>query len=210
VNVNLNLASKPFNNRVLPWILTVVILFVSLVGLIVVFQLTTSAKRQNTGLEADVNRLRQEEQGLLEKAKAVQKSLTQQQQQTLQAAHQLVDRKAFSWSRLFADLEASLPNDVRVSRIAVRGLSTEGSQTIADLDLVVFSKSYGTIDEMIHAMDQQGIFQANLTSQNLQKGRGESGTEYELKVVYRPRAGFASESVAAVQQDQTKSTGEAK
>jgi Tfp pilus assembly protein PilN len=209
VNVNLNLASKPFNNRVLPWILTVVILFVSLVGLIVVFQLTTSAKRQNTGLEADVNRLRQEEQGLLEKAKAVQKSLTQQQQQTLQAAHQLVDRKAFSWSRLFADLEASLPNDVRVSRIAVRGLSTEGSQTIADLDLVVFSKSYGTIDEMIHAMDQQGIFQANLTSQNLQKGRGESGTEYELKVVYRPRAGFASESVAAVQ-DQTKSTGATK
>jgi hypothetical protein len=77
------------------------------------------------------------------------------------------------------------------------------------LDLVVFSKSYGTIDEMIHAMDQQGIFRANLTSQNLQKGRGESGTEYELKVVYRPRAGFASESVAAVQ-EQTKSTGEAK
>ena len=209
MDVNLNLASKPFNNRALPWILTVVILFVSLVGLIVVFQLTTSAKRQNTGVEADVNRLRQEEQALLEKAKAVQKSLTQEQQQTLQAAHQLVDRKAFSWSRLFADLEAFLPNDVRVSRIAVRGLGTEGSQTIADLDLVVFSKSYGTIDEMIHAMDQQGIFHAELRSQNLQKGRGESGTEYELKVVYRPRAGFASESVASVQ-DQTKSTGEAK
>ena len=73
----------------------------------------------------------------------------------------------------------------------------------------MFSKSYGTIDEMIHAMDQQGIFHADLKAQSLQKGRGESGTEYELKVIYRPRAGFASETVAAVQ-DQVKSTGEAK
>lgn len=209
MNVNLNLASKPFNNHALPWVLTVVILFVSFVGLVIVFQLTTSAKRQTTGVEADVNRLRQEEQVLLNRAQDIKKSLSPQQQQTLQAAHQLVDRKAFSWSRLFADLEASLPNDVRVSRIAVRGVSTQGSQTIADLDLAVFSKSYATIDEMIHTMDQQGIFRANLMSQNLQKGRGESGTEYELKVVYRPRAGFASESVAEVQA-QTKSTGEAK
>jgi hypothetical protein len=53
---------------------------------------------------------------------------------------------------------------------------------------------------MIGAMDRSGIFHAELRSQNLQKGRGESGTEYELAVDYRPRAGFTPESVAAVQE----------
>ena len=47
---------------------------------------------------------------------------------------------------------------------------------------------------MIADMDRAGIFQAQLRSQNLQKGRGESGTEYDLNVVYRPRAGVTAES----------------
>ena len=209
MNVNLNLASKPFNNRVLPWVLTVAILFVSLVGLIFVFKLSSSARNEAQLVAADVNTLKQTEQALLGKADAVKKSLTAQQQQSLVAAHQLIDRKSFSWSRLLADLEGSLPDSVRVSRIAVRGVSTQGSQTVADLDLAVFSKTSTTVLDMIAEMDRQGIFHADLTTQNLQKGRGESGTEYELKVVYRPRAGFASESLAEVQ-EKLHSTQEAK
>ena len=56
------------------------------------------------------------------------------------------------------------------------------------------------ITEMIRDMDRSGMFKADLRAQNLQKGRGESGTEYELAVVYKPRAGYASENVAAVQE----------
>ena len=209
MNVNLNLASKPFNNRALPWILTVAILFVSLVGLILVIQLTTTTRRQAAILQTEVNKLKQEEQLLLARADAVKQSLTPGQQQTLQAAHQLVDRKSFSWSRLLADLEGALPDNVRVSRIAVRGVSTQGGQTVADLELAVFSKNPTTIVEMIKSMDQDGIFHADLVSQNLQKGRGEGGTEYELSVVYRPRPGVASESLAEVR-EQSKAEGEAK
>jgi Tfp pilus assembly protein PilN len=209
VNVNLNLASKPFNNRVLPWVLTVAILFVSLVGLVFVFKLSSSARNEAQSVGVEVNTLKQTEQTLLSKAEAVKKSLTAQQQQSLVAAHQLIDRKSFSWSRLLADLEASLPDSVRVSRIAVRGVSTQGNQTVADLDLAVFSTTSKTVLDMIAEMDREGIFHADLNVQNLQKGRGESGTEYELTVVYRPRAGFASESLAEVQ-DKTHATQEAK
>jgi hypothetical protein len=46
---------------------------------------------------------------------------------------------------------------------------------------------------MIAEMDRVGIFHAEVRSQNLQKGRGESGTEYELSVIYRPRSGVASD-----------------
>ncbi len=206
---NLNLATRPFNNRVLPWLLTFVVLLVSVIGLFLVVHFTSQANSEAAVVQVNINSLRQQEQNLMEQAKAVQNTLTADQQLTLKAAHQLVDRKRFSWSRLFADLEASLPGSVRVSRIAVRDVTPQGDQMIAELDLAVFAKTPTTITEMISSMDRAGVFHAELRSQNLQKGRGESGTEYELYVVYRPHAGFASDSLASVQ-DQTNPSEESK
>ena len=143
-------------------------------------------------MQTDINALNQQEQGLKAEAVAVKNSLTQEQLQTLAAAHVLVDRKRFSWSRLFADLESALPGNVRVTRISVRDVAARGEQTLAELDLTVVSKNPTTITDMIGEMDRVGIFQAELRAQNLQKGRGESGTEYELYVIYRPRAGASA------------------
>jgi hypothetical protein len=202
VNNSLNLASRPFNNRILPWALSAIILFVSLVGLVLVVRLTTRAKQEARTAEVEINALKQIEHGLLQSAQQMKNSFTPDQQQALPAAHQLVDRKAFSWSRLLSDLESSLPNNVRVSRIAVRDVTRQANQTIAQLDLSVFAKNSATISEMISAMHQEGIFQAELRNQNLQKGRGETGTEYELFVIYRSRAGYANDSVAEVDEVQ--------
>ncbi|HEX5888279.1 MAG TPA: hypothetical protein VFY61_06230 [Pyrinomonadaceae bacterium] len=198
MNSDLNLASKPFSNRLLPWALTAIILFVSVIGLVVVVRLTTVANSQAQALQLDINNLRQQEQGLLKNAEAVKNQLTPEQQQAVPAAHQLVDRRKFSWSRLLADLEASLPPNVRVSRIAVRDVTTQANQTVAELELAVFTKNPSTITDMISAMHQDGIFQPELRGQTLQKGRGESGTEYELYVVYRPKSSYSNENVAEI------------
>ena len=198
MNNSLNLASRPFNNRILPWALTAIVLFVSLIGLVLVVRLTARANQEARTAETEINALKQHEHGLLEAAQQMKNSFTTDQQQALPAAHELVDRKGFSWSGLLADLESSLPNNVRVSRIAVRDVSRQSNQTIAQLDLAVFAKNSSTISDMITAMHQEGIFEAELRNQNLQKGRGESGTEYELFVIYRSRPGRAIESVAAV------------
>jgi hypothetical protein len=199
VTNSLNLASKPFNNRILPWALTAIVLFVSAIGLVLVVRLTTRANQDARTAEAEINTLKQREQGLLQAAQQMKNSFTPDQQQALPAAHQLVDRKAFSWSGLLADLESSLPGNVRVSRIAVRDVTRQANQTIAQLDLAVFAKNSATISDMISAMHQEGIFEAELRNQNLQKGRGETGTEYELFVIYRSRPGRAIESVAEVE-----------
>ena len=199
---NLNLASKPFSNRLLPWVLTAVILFISMVGLVVVIQLTTSINRDVASRNASVNKMKQEEQALITKGEELKRQFSIDKQQALQAAHQLVDRKGFSWSRLFADLEDAVPDNVRVSRIAVRGITRQGDQTVADLDLAVFSKTSPIVLQMISEMNKSGIFSAELKNQNLQKGRGESGSEFELAVVYRPRHGVASESVAEVRDEE--------
>jgi Tfp pilus assembly protein PilN len=206
VNNSHNLASKPFSNRILPWTLTVIILFVSLIGLILVVRLTTAARKQADITQAEINTLKQREQTLLDAAKQMKNSFTSDQQQALPAAHELINRKDFSWSGLLADLESSLPNNVKVSRIAVRDVSRQADQTIAQLDLSVFAKNSSTISDMIAAMHKQGIFEAELRNQNLQKGRGESGTEYELFVIYRARSGFATENVAEV--DHSRGTNE--
>lgn len=206
MNNSLNLASKPFSNRILPWALTAIVLFVSLIGLILVVRLTTQANREADAAQAEINGLKQKEKGLLEAAEKFKNTFTAEQQQALPAAHQLVDRKTFSWSGLLADLEASLPSNVKVSRISIRDVSSQANQTVAQLDLAVFAKNPSTITEMIAAMHKEGVFQAELRSQNLQKGRGESGTEYELAVVYRARQSFSRDSVAEV--DQTRRGGE--
>jgi len=198
VNNSLNLASKPFSNRIVPWALTVIILFVSLIGLLIVVQLTTSTRKQADLVQGQITQLKQREQVLLDAAKQVQQSFTPEQQQALPAAHELVDRKSFSWSRLLADLEATLPANVRVSRISVRDVTRAGGQTVAQLDLAVFATDPSTISAMMTDWQQGGVFQAELRNQNLQKGRGEKGTEYELAVIYRAPAGYSSQNVAEV------------
>ena len=198
MNNSLNLASKPFSNRIVPWALTVIILFVSLIGLLIVVQLTTTTRKEANQVQAQITQLKQREQGMLEAAKQVQQSFTPEQQQALPAAHELVDRKSFSWSRLLADLESVLPSNVKVSRIAVRDVTRADGQTIAQLDLAVFATDPSTISQMITDWQQGGVFLAELRVQNLQKGRGEKGTEYELAVTYRARSSYSSENVAEV------------
>ena len=193
----LNLASKPFSNRSLPWVVTTVVVVVSLISLVFIVRATNRANAQAAAVQSDVNNLKRQEQELRQKVQAVKNSLTTEQLQTLSAAHTLVDRKHFSWSRLFADLESALPGNVRVKLIAVRGVTTRGDETLAELELTVVAKSPATVTDMIAEMDRGGIFHAELRAQNLQRGRGESGAEYELYVIYRPRAGSASDTVAA-------------
>ena len=192
----LNLATKPFSNRSLPWVVTVVVMAVSVLFLFVILRSARQTSARADAIQVEINNLNAQEHALRQKAEAVRSSLTADQLQALSAAHTLVDRKQFSWSRLFVDLEAALPGVVRVKRIAVRGVATRGDQTFADLELTVVAKTPSIVTDMIAQMDQDGVFHAELRSQTLQRGRGETGAEYELAVNYRPRAGAPVDSVA--------------
>ena len=198
MNNSLNLASKPFSNRILPWALTVIILFVSLIGLLIVVQLMTTTRRETALVEGQITQLKQREHNMLDAAQQVKQSFSPEQQQAIPAAHELVDRKAVSWSRLLADLESSLPANVKVSRIAVRDVNRQGDQTVAQLDMAVFTQNSSTMSDMLNAWEGEGVFHAEIRTQNLAKGRGEAGTEYELAVIYRAPSSYSSENVAEV------------
>jgi Tfp pilus assembly protein PilN len=211
VITKLNLASKPFRNRSLPWTIAVLVVLLSLATFIFILRATHQTNQQSALVQADINNLNLQEQELLKQAEVVQTSLSAEQLQVLGAAHELVDRKRFSWSRLLADLEAALPGQVRVTRITVRDVATRGEETLAELELTVVGKTPATVTEMIAAMDRVGVFQADLRSQNLLKGRGETGTECELYVRYRPGAGVPAlaqeKDFAAIQGAVAKNPG---
>ncbi len=192
MSTKLNLASQPFRNRALPWAITGIITAASLLALVIIVSLTSQTNTKAEAVERDLKSLSDQIAGLSKQAADVKEAMTAEQRDSLKAAHSLVDRKRFSWSRLFADLEASLPGGVRVARISVRDVALRGEQTIAILELAIIEKQPGSVTDMIAEMDKAGIFQAEPLAQALQKGRGESGTEWTLRVRYTPRAGVPS------------------
>ena len=194
MTTKLNLASNPFRNRSLPWTVTTVVALLSILGLILIARTTYQTDGEVQAAEREVARQKQDIAAINQRAEQISRSLSPEQKQTLKSAHVLVDRKRFSWSRLFADLEAALPGGVRVARITVKDVGAEGDRTVADLDLVVVSKSASVVTQMMEDMHREGIFDAQLVSQNLQRGRGESGEEYEMSVHYTPRLGAPSVS----------------
>lgn len=161
----------------------------SIVALLLIARATFRTNQEAQAAEREVIDLRKQMAGLNQRARDIESTLTPEQKRTLKSAHALVDRKRFSWSRLFTDLEAALPGSVRVARIMVKEVGADGDRTNADLDLVVVSKSAATITQMIKDMASEGVFRAELISQSLKRGRGETGEEYEMLVHYVPRSG---------------------
>lgn len=189
MNVKLNLANKPFRNRTLPWVITAIVTGASLLALVFIISDARKARATTDSVAASLDTLRKQEAVLIQKKDEINRALAPEQKQLLDATHSLVDRKQFSWSRLFADLETALPANVRVARINVRDVYLRGNQTQAELELTVMSKAATDVTSMVAEMDQGGVFQATVTAQNLQKGKDADGTEWVLRVFYRPRAG---------------------
>lgn len=186
----LNLASKPFRNRNLPYLLALLLLAASVVGALLGLtrlkensRLNEIAVSQNRQMEDEVKRLNGE-------GEKVQQQLSPDQQALLIASHKLVANKTFSWSRLFADLESVLPGGVSTSRISVNNVYKDGDRTKAELEFGVLSRDYQAVIAMIDSMNNSGLFQAELRGQDLQKNERIIYTEYTLRLIYTPAYGY--------------------
>ena len=209
MSTRLNLASKPFRNRFLPWTVTALVAITSILALSFIAQSSFRTYTSVAATQRDVADLRKQLDTLTKQEKAVEIALTPEQKRQLKYAHGLVDRKRFSWSRLFEDLEGALPGEIRVTKIVVKGVGMQGDRPAADLDLVVSSKVPTNVTQMIGDMESEGIFHAELVAQNPQRGKAETGSEYELNVRYLPRYGFAIEPGAKRTVDTASQGGKA-
>ncbi len=192
----LNLASDPFRNRALPWTAAAAVSLASLVALVYVLSEYRRVSAESAKADQQVAAMRDKRKEFERQAQEIRQTIPPEQQQTLDAAHALVSRKGFSWSQLFSDLEASLPQSVRVSRINVREVAQVGDQTRADLDLTVVARTPSDVTGMINEMSRTGIFNAIPVTETERSGRGGTGYEWVLRVSYVQRSRRAAQPAA--------------
>ena len=198
----LNLATNPFRNRVLPYLMAGLMLVVSIGGGVYCLAKLNENKKQNDLLAGAVRERQSEIQRLKGEGEKVQQLLTSEQKALLTASHKLVANKTFGWSRLFSDLESVLPGSVSASRIAVDNIYQDGDRVKAELELGVISRDYPGVMAMIENMNNSGLFQAELRGQDLQKNERITFSEYTFYVVYTPAYGYATAPATDVAQNQ--------
>jgi len=202
VITKLNLATYPFRNRVLPYILAGFLLVASAIaGIFCIAQLKENRER-NDRLVATVAEQQTEIDRLKGEGSKVQQLLTEDQKALLTAAHKLVANKTFGWSRLFADLESVLPPSVSASRISIENIYQDGDRVKAELELGILSRDYPAVMSMIERMNNSGLFQAELRGQNLQKNERITFTEYTFRLIYTPAYGYSTQPTTDIAQNQ--------
>ena len=198
----LNLATNPFRNRVLPYLMAALLLVVSAIGGVYCLARMNDNKKQNELLARAIQERQTEIQRLKGEGEKVQQLLSPEQKAMLSASHKLVANKTFGWSRLFSDLESVLPGSVSASRIAVDNIYQDGDRIKAELELSVLSRDYPAVMSMIENMNNSGLFRAELRGQDLQKNERITYSEYTFYVVYSPTNTYATATTTDIAQNQ--------
>jgi Tfp pilus assembly protein PilN len=202
VITKLNLATYPFRNRVLPYLVAALLLVISAIGGVYCLARLNDNRKQNDLLAKAIQERQTEIARLKGEGEKVQQLLTPEQKAMLSASHKLVANKTFGWSRLFSDLESVLPGSVSASRISVNNIYQDGDRVKADLDLGVLSRDYPAVMSMIENMNNSGLFQAELRGQDLQKNERISFSEYTFHVIYSPTNNYVTAPTTDIAQNQ--------
>jgi hypothetical protein len=185
VNGLLNLARQPFRNERLPTLLlglgTLLLALATARQAVVDWQLLPGHARDVEAevdkLEAETARLGVESSGLRD-LKAPPDTLRE-----WAAVKTLVDRRAFSWTGLFAALEQALPAGVRLVSVQPGGGSG------AELQLSAVGHSSEDALALLKALQAHGDFDSAFLNGWTE---GPKGVDISCSVRYRPRAGGAS------------------
>jgi hypothetical protein len=184
----LNFSSHPFRNETLPAVLfgaaSVLLLAATVYHALVVRGLfparTSKVHKEVATLEAEVERLRTEARGL--KAPAPDKTVIAE----WSVLKDLVDRRTFSWTGLFARLEQVLPREVRVVSLAP---SVEHGQVVLDVTAVARPPQAGL--SLVGVLEGRGEFEDVYPERVSEKEGGTAEFHYTMR--YLP--GVASDPI---------------
>jgi Tfp pilus assembly protein PilN len=183
LRTSLNLARRPFRNERLPTLLfglaTLALVLATARQAVVAWQLMPGHARdvqtEVDRLEAEDARLRAESSNLRDLA------APPEAQREWAAVKALVDRRAFSWTGLFAALEQALPAGVRL--IAVQ---PGGGSSGTELSLSAVGRSSEDALALLKSLQAHGDFEAAFLNSWTE---GHDGVDISCSVRYEPRAG---------------------
>ncbi len=157
MNLLTNLATRPFYNvravRAMIGALGVLVLGLTLFNVFQLVRLTDSQRTlgaRASEAEAEAARLRVE-------AERIRTQINQKELETVSAAareaNSIIDRRAFSWTVLFTQLEATLPDDVRITTVQPR---TE--KDVFKIGIIAEARRAEDIAAFIEALEMTGSF----------------------------------------------------
>lgn len=198
-----NLATNPFRNRRLFWVVIALALSVTtIIGQRVIRQ-RVEREREIRSLESVVSILeaRLGKPSPTPAPGSVAQLIPPEQNTEIYAAGELIARKSFSWSSLLDEIERVIPPGVRVLRIAVTTVvpdekngSIGGPESAATLNIEVIAKTNADVVKLINLLHGSGRFKVSPLSQKPVEGTGE--IEFSLRVEYLPPPATPNNRVA--------------
>lgn len=184
ISASTNLASRPFRNERLPWLLASLLLIGA--GVVSVFH-ARLVDRILSGDEANTVRVvREDEARIAELEDAIRREPPLKVEATelkrLLVFRDLVDQRVFPWRFLLAEFETLLSDNVRLTRISPspapsgRGMSIELSGEARNKE-AAFS--------MAETLDASPAFSSAVLRSLVDSS---VGTEFELEVIFDPEA----------------------
>lgn len=185
IRVPINLASEPFR-RDRPMLVASVAVGVLLV-ILLALQVTSivSKRRQSADIHVTIDRLNAQLKTInTEQAKLTGTLRQPENAEALQRSmflNQIIDRKAISWTKIFADLEKVLPYNVRVVSVRLPEVDSE-NQVL--LDMQVGAKEVLPLIEVVKRLEASPQFGAATVQNQLPPSQTDPFYRLHLTVSY--------------------------
>jgi hypothetical protein len=191
MRIDINLAKEPFHNHALYWVVLAVAYVVATVALLTVLAKAgevgadTAVKREEIAkqeaqikeLNARIDAFREEE------SRAV---FAPQDRVALDDARKLINRKAFSWSKLLSELEPHVPPNTKVSEIGIESVEGEGANRVVTLSLTCHGTDIEQMSIMLANFDRSG---GRFLADPIMNGPGKDTSDFEFQIAVRYRPG---------------------
>jgi len=191
--IRTNLSTRPFYNvravQVSLSILAAIVLGITLFNVIRIVALLGS--QQTLGATADQSE--REAARLRSEASRIRAQINPAELETVataaREANNLIDQRAFSWTELFSQFEATLPDDVRIT--AVQPRLEKGIFIVA---VAIEARRAEDLDAFIEALEMTGAFRNVLATETQTNQQGL--LEAVLEGVYQPSSRTTPEEPA--------------
>jgi len=181
--IRTNLATKPFYNvravQVALSTLAAVVIGITLFNGITIFTLMTS--QQTLGANAD--EAEREAARLRSEASRIRAQINPTELETVASAareaNNLIDQRSFSWTELFTQFEATLPDDVRITAVQPRL-----EKGVFIIGIAVDARRAEDLEAFIDALEMTGAFHNVLATET--QTNEEGLLEAIIEGVYQP------------------------
>jgi Tfp pilus assembly protein PilN len=183
MKIPVNLASRPFRKDRALLVGSVAVCAVLVATLGVLISLAMADRAQYADLRGDLNRLNRRVQTLQTEQSKVDAVLRQPENaEVLERSlflNALLVRKGISWTRIFADLEATLPYNVKIIQIRP---SVNGQ--VVSLDMLLGSETPVPFIELLRALGGSKIFSNPDPKTSQSPSQSEPLYRYRISVDY--------------------------